>query len=326
MFGAAGNPGLGMLGQGGLGQGGMGGLGGLGGIGGLGQGGLYPGYPMGPQQEQIVCMELARRMEELYPVLQRAAGDKSLAAQGAATMGASPLGFVAYSYSYSDNPQVLQQASQFNPAYHVDYAKWAQAVQNNPDPRSCYAEPLVGLAALEQRIEVQHKAMQDSNNAMEEARAGFANLRDHLQAHSLQRLEECRRRHQMLSRQLLQVVSAVEAHAVASGAARRSPELEGHLEARLAHLEEAAHAPAVARARLEELWVVLRGLLDRGTQAGAGTKLTDNEEKATLQITASQGDLLEALQEELALRRRDVAQFENALARFTSAPPATQSI
>merc|ERR1712050_365101 len=124
-------------------------------------------------------------------------------------------GFVAYSYSFTDNPQLLQQANsgQFNPAYHVDYAKWAQAVQNNPDPRCCCPAPLVGLPALENRIIMQQQAIEQCSQDLENLRQGFGNLKDHLQAQSLQRLEECRRRHQKLARQLLQVVTAVESYA-----------------------------------------------------------------------------------------------------------------
>eukprot|EP00929_Paragymnodinium_shiwhaense_P112750 TRINITY_DN81011_c0_g1_i1.p1 TRINITY_DN81011_c0_g1~~TRINITY_DN81011_c0_g1_i1.p1 ORF type:complete len:294 (+),score=65.55 TRINITY_DN81011_c0_g1_i1:114-995(+) len=270
-------------------------------------------------EHQLQCLELQKRMEELYPVLQRSSGDRS-----AAGMANSALqqGFVAYSYSFSDNPQVLQQANsgQFNPAQHVDYAKWVQAVQNNPDPRSCYPEALVGLPALEGRVQGQQRALEETNNALEELRNGFGNLKDHLQAQSLQKLEECRRRHQMLARQLLQVVAAVENHAILNGAARRNPQAEAQLEDRFARLEESAASPACARARVEELVVVLRGLLQRGGCADGGAKLSDGEAERTLQITASQGELLEALQEQVALGKRDVAQFENVLARLGNAP------
>merc|ERR1711957_290565 len=90
-------------------------------------------------------------------------------------------GFVAYTYSYSENELLAAQANAqpFNPMIHVDYAKWAQAVQNNPDPRSCYPEPLLGLPALEQRIAFQQQSFETLNNALEELRMGFGNLKDH---------------------------------------------------------------------------------------------------------------------------------------------------
>jgi len=218
-------------------------------------------------------------------------------------------------------------SGQFNPQVHVDYAKWVQAMQNNPDPTCCYPEPLVGLPALEARVTRQQQAVQDCTTALEELRTGFGNLKDALQAQSMQKLEECRRRHQMLSHQLLQVVTAVEGYAAASGAARRSPQAEAQLEGRLARLEEAVHAPACARARLEELWVVLRGLLQRGPPSGGAARLGASEAEKTLKLTDSQGELLELLQEDIARRKRDVAQFESALARFsTSAPVGAQNI
>eukprot|EP00747_Dinoflagellata_sp_TGD_P166451 gnl/TRDRNA2_/TRDRNA2_189246_c0_seq1.p1 gnl/TRDRNA2_/TRDRNA2_189246_c0~~gnl/TRDRNA2_/TRDRNA2_189246_c0_seq1.p1 ORF type:complete len:271 (+),score=63.20 gnl/TRDRNA2_/TRDRNA2_189246_c0_seq1:58-870(+) len=263
----------------------------------------------GPQNEaQLLCVEVAKRMEEMNSNVER--------------------GFVAYTYSFSDNPQILQQANsgQFNPAVHLDYAKWAQAVQNNPDPRSCYPEPLRGLPALEARINVQQRNQEDSVRLLEELRGGFSNLKDHLESQSLQKLEECRQRHQNLSRQLLQVVAAVEQYAVLNGAARQSPHLEAQLEENLARLEEVVSAPASTRARLEELWVVLRGLLQRGPPTGGALKMSDAEAERTLQLTASQGELLESLQEELARRKRDITQFENALARFAAAPIAPQTI
>mmetsp|Transcript_124854 Transcript_124854/g.266421 ORF Transcript_124854/g.266421 Transcript_124854/m.266421 type:complete len:606 (-) Transcript_124854:58-1875(-) len=297
---------------------GMGGCMGMGGGMGMGMG------AGGPQAEaQLICMELAKRMEEFYPVLQQAAGER------VATGAAAQQGFVAYSYSFSQNIQQLQQmnAAQFNPAVHVDYAKWVQAMQNNPDPQSCYPEPLVGLKALEARVQAQQSAVEQCNAALEELKTGYGNLKDSLQVKSLQKLEECRQRHQKLSRQLLEVVTAVESYAVLNGAARRSPHVEAQLEDRFARLEEAVHAPASARARLEELWVVLRGLLQRGPPSGTADRLSDAEAEKTLRLTASQGELLELLQEELARRRRDVSQFESALARFTTAAPsASQTI
>jgi len=268
-------------------------------------------------QAQLLCLEYAKRMEDVAPVLQRAAGQLG---GTSATHSALQQGFVAYTYSYSDNPQVLLQANsgQFNPAQHVDYAKWAQAVQNNPDPQSCYPTPIVGLQALEARIQGQQRAIQESVERLEDLRRGFDNLKDHLQAESLQKLEGCRQRHQQLSRQLLQVVAAIETYAVLNGAARRNPHAEAQLEDRFAKLEDTVHAPASARARLEELWVVLRGLLQRGPPSGGAARLSDSEAEKTLQLTASQGELLESLQEELARRKCDIAQFESALARFAA--------
>lgn len=281
-----------------------------------------------PGDVQQGCFEVMKRMEELYPVLQRASGQG--APGGVSGAGAAlQQSFVAYTYSFSDNPAVLQQmnSGQFNPAIHVDLAKWAQAVQNNPAPGCCYPEPLVGLAALEARIGQQHRAVEEIKSRLEELRQKFGNLKDHQQAASLLRLEQCRQRHQQLSRQLLQVVSGVEQQAVANGAARRSPHLEAQLEDRFARLEEVVQAPASARARLEEMWVVLRGLLQRGPPSGGAARLADADAEKTLRLTAAQGELLEQLQEEVARRKRDIAQFESALARFTaSAAPAAQAI
>lgn len=47
-------------------------------------------------------------------------------------------------------------------------------------------------------------------------------------------------------------------------------------------------------------------------------RLGPGEAEKTLRLTASQGELLELLQEEIGRRKRDVGQFENALARFAS--------
>lgn len=284
--------------------------------------------PGGQSDAQFMCMELAKRMEEFYPVLQQAGG-QSAAASG--PQSALQQSFVAYTYSFSADPNRLAQgnAPQFNPQAHVDYAKWAQALQNNPDPSSCYPEPLVGLPQLEARMNMQQKAAEDCNAALEELRTGFGNLKDSLQAQSLQKLEECRRRQQMLQRQLLQVVVALEGHATQSGAARRNAHAEAYLEDRFARIEEAVRAPANARARLEESWVQLRGLLQRGAPAGGAARLSDAEAEKTLQLTASQGELLELMQEDLGRRRRDVAQFESALARFATsggAPAASQAM
>lgn len=263
----------------------------------------------------MICMELAKRMEEFYPMLQQAGG-QAVPAQG----GAAPSSqFVAYTYSLGQmNPQM------FNPQLHPDYAKFVQAVQNNPDPENYCPEALVGLPALEARVAQQNKAVEDCTTALEDLKTGFGNLKNALQVQSLQKLDECRRRHQKLSHQLLQVVAATESYAAANGAACRNPNAEAQLEHRLARLEEAVHAPASARARIEELWVVLRGLLQRGPPSGGAARLGDAEAEKTLRITDSQGEMLEMLQEELARRKRDVTQFENALARFaTSAPVAS---
>jgi len=267
-------------------------------------------------EAQILCNDLQKHMEDLLPVLQRAAG---------AGVSMSPSqtslqhGFVAFTYTPSDNPQTLQQrnSDQCAPQNPVDHAKWMQAVQNNPDPGSVYPEPLVGLPALEGRIQKQQKAMQDCASALEELKGGFGNLKDHLEAQSLQRLEECRQRHRQLSRQLLQVVAATETYATHTGAARRSPHLEAKVEEDFARIEEALRAPSSTRARLEESWAILRGM-----QAPLSTSsvLSEAEAEKTLRLTASQGELLETLSDEVAQRRRDIDQFESALKRFAAIP------
>ncbi|CAJ1406797.1 unnamed protein product [Effrenium voratum] len=290
------------------------------------------------QEAQLTCMELARRMEDLYPVLGRAAGDRQSAVQAAQSgaMRPSAGNFLAFSYSFCANPQVLAQANNpqaFDPVKHVDPTKWLQALQANPDPNSCYPEALVGLPALEQRLLQQQKGCEDLSTALEEVRAGMGNLKDHLQAQSWQKLEECRQRQQKLQRQLLQVVVALERRALQTGAARRGPQEEAQLEGRLAKLEEACCAPGGARARLEELSVQLRQLvqLPGGPSAllagdecklalgeGArGSQSADSAETAVLKVTAQQGELLELLSEDLARRRRDTAQLEMALGRGT---------
>merc|ERR1719487_1581113 len=145
---------------------------------------------MNPQLEaQQQCIVLDQRMQEMQPVLERAAGQLTMQSlqQSMAMQSSLAQSFVAYSYSYTENPQVLQQANQFNPQLHVDQAKWVQAVQNNPDPRCCVPEPLVGLRALENRINSQQNAIVQSTAALEELRGGFKNLKDSLQTQSLQK-------------------------------------------------------------------------------------------------------------------------------------------
>jgi len=223
---------------------------------------------------------------------------------------------------------MLQQANsgQFNPAYHVDFAKFAQAIQNNPDPYSCYPEPLVGLTALEARIAGQLRAMEECTRALEELKGGFGNLKDHLQAQSLQKLEECRKRHRSLSQKLLKVVAAVERYAVLNGAARRNLQMEAQLEGRFARLEESVHAPATARLRLEELQMVLSTLLQRGSPSGGAARLSTAEAEKTLRLTEKQGEVLEMLNEEVARRKRDITQFENAITNFANSNVTAQPI
>jgi len=310
MFGGSAMPGVpSMQGM----QGMMPGMQGLQGMGPLAMQGLQGLQP----NPQAMCMELAKRMEDLYPVLQQASGQRVGA--GAAHVGLHQ-SFIAYTYSFSDNPQLLQQANngQFNPAVHIDYNKWAQAVQNNPAPQSCYPEPLVGLPAMEQRLTQQQQAVEQCNAELENLRTHFSNLRNSMEAQLLQNLEKCRQRHQNLQRKLLQVVIAVETCAVRNGSAVRNPQLEAQLEDRLAGLEEVVHAPAGARARLEELWLVVRGLLQQGPPAGGAERLAEADAEKTLRITDAQGELLELLQEEVLRRKRDMTQFESALARFAN--------
>eukprot|EP00933_Yihiella_yeosuensis_P027414 TRINITY_DN21314_c0_g2_i1.p1 TRINITY_DN21314_c0_g2~~TRINITY_DN21314_c0_g2_i1.p1 ORF type:complete len:376 (-),score=127.77 TRINITY_DN21314_c0_g2_i1:215-1342(-) len=335
------------------------------GIGGGGLGGANP-----QAEAQLLCMELQKRMEDIFPILQRAGGDRQAAAQaavaGAARAGELQQSFVGYTYSFCGNPQQLVQsnAAGFQIQQHIDPAKWMQAMQNNPDPQSCYPEAMVGLSALEQRLQSQQKAVEETTAALEELRGGFSNLKDHLQAQSQQKLEECRQRQQRLQRQLLQVVIALERRALSAGAACRNPAAEVELEARLARLEEACSSAGGARARLEELWAQLRQLLQQGPPPGGPAQLPqllstasssstsgaqgstavvqasgadrftlttgatgpssdsggDAAEQA-LRVTARQGELLEALADELARRRRDVTQFEGALARFSAQGP-----
>merc|ERR1719387_3107145 len=162
--------------------------------------------------------------------------------------------------------------------------------------------------------------MEECTRQLGELNKGYGNLKDHLQSNSLIRLEQCRERHQQLTRQLVQVVSAIESYAIRTGAARRNFHLEAQLENKFSQLEEAARAPASARARLEELWVVLRGLHQRGAPPGGAAEISGNDADRTLQLTAAQGELIGALQEEVVWRRRDVAQFEGAVTRFAASP------
>merc|ERR1719498_1213247 len=142
---------------------------------------MNPQLAMEAQQQ---CILIDQRMQEMQPILERAAGQVNMMTmqQSMAMPSTLSRSFLAYSYSFTDNPQVLQQANQFNPQLHLDQAKWAQAVQNNPDPRCCVPEPLVGLKALENRIQIQQKAMEQSTAALEELKQGFGNLKDSLQA------------------------------------------------------------------------------------------------------------------------------------------------
>lgn len=268
----------------------------------------------GQLDTQLLLMELMRRMEEMYPVL---------AASSGRPVAPTPPGmsFVSYTYGYNENPQVvqtMQQACHAEPPFLLDQSKLAQATHNNPDPRVCFPVASMGLPALEARVNQQKQMMAESMQALEDLKGAFANLQGVSHTQGLQ-LEECRRRHQKLQRQLLHVVSSMETYAALNGAARRDQSLEAQLEERFGRLEEAVHAPGSARARLEELWVVLRGLLQRGPPSGGAARISSDEAQTTLQVTAAQGELLEALQLELALRKRDVAQFEHALARAAEA-------
>jgi len=222
---------------------------------------------------------------------------------------------------------------------HVDQMKWLQALQANPDPNSCYPEAMVGLPALEQRLQQQQKAVEDLGAALEELRSGMGNLKDHLQAQSSQKLEECRQRQQRLQRQLLQVVVGLERRALQTGAARRAPQEEAQLESRLARLEEVCCAPGGARARLEELSVQLRQLLqlpggpsallagdDCKLALGEGTPGAQSAESSVLRVTAQQGELLELLSEDLARRRRDASQLEAALGMRGAVARATPGL
>lgn len=264
-----------------------------------------------PNEMEIQKREFLRRVEELYPVLKRT--------EGVVTPGQTgPLvsSFVTYSYNFTDNPQLLHQGNQFNPQQHVDQARWAQAMQNNPDPTCCFPEQLVGLQALEQRILKQQQRRDESLTMLKELEASTRNLRGHLEGSSSKKLEECRLRQQRLSRLLLNTVAAVETYAVMNGAARRSLEQEQMLEERFSKLEEAVRAPASARARLEELRAVACSLPQEGAIPEGTAKLSDAEAEKTLKVTAVQGDLIENMQHHIAQHNRDIAQFEGALAHF----------
>jgi len=289
--------------------------------------GMGLGQPDPQALAQAQCMEVKRQMEELYPILQRASHQGGPVNPFMSAMyGPLQQGFVAYTYSLTENQQQQAGNFQFNQAMHVDYNKWLHAVQNNPDPRICHPEPLVGIPALKNRINYQVVAVEKSKQALEQLKTGMSNLKDSLQAQSLQKLEECRQRHQKLSRQLLQVVALIETFAVHNDGARRNPHMEAHLEERFARLEDAVQAPGSARPRIEELGVVLRGLLQRGPPPGGAAELTKDEANKTLRITGAQGELLERLQEDLAQKKVDIVQFENALARSAAAPIQPQML
>lgn len=276
-----------------------------------------------PVDAQQQCINLQTRLTQMAPVLGRARSDQSSALGGMPQVQQS---FLAFTYEWVDNPLMLQQASQFNPQYHIDQAKFAQAMQNNPDPRHCAPKRLLGLPDVKQRLVEQDGKMQVMSRGTEELEKAFQNLKASLQVNSLKKLEECRERHQQLSKQLLQVVAALETYAVLNGAARRNPHVEAQLEERFSRLEDAVHAPASARARLEELWVVLQSLRQRGPPVGGPARMSESEADRTLQLTGAQGELLEQLQEELARRNSDIQHFESTLQRFNSAPLAPQTI
>lgn len=210
------------------------------------------------------------------------------------------------------------QQMMMNPQMMPDPAKFEQALQNNPYPMHCSPKPLLGLPALAASVAQQNKAMEECTAHLDQLKSRFGDLKNALQVNMLQKLDECRRRHQKLSRQLLEVVAATESFAAANGAACRNPNAEAQLEFRLARLEEAVHAPASARARIEELWAVLHGLAQRGPPSGGAERLGDAEADKILRITDSQGELLEMLQQELACKKAEVTQFETALSSLST--------
>merc|ERR1711957_946005 len=148
---------------------------------------------------------------------------------------------------------------------------------------------------------------------LDELRSGFANLKDHLNGQVFQKMDACRQRHRQLNRLLLQVLASLEMYCQQAGAARRDPVQEAKLEDRFNRLEQAIAAPGSAKARLEELWVVLRGL---GAASASSGSFTESEAQKTLEVSDIQGEMLDLLQEQVAWRKRDIAQFESAMAHF----------
>jgi len=227
--------------------------------------------------------------------------------------------FLAYSYQPSENPQeVLMGNSQFVPQVHLDEAKWKQAVQNNPDRTTLLPMPILGLPALEKKLQAQSTAMEQCASINDQLKQGFGNLKDSLQVQSVQRLEECRKRQRQLSRQVLQVMAALEMHASQTGAAKRNEYAANNLGERLRRLEDAVRAPGSAKARLDELWAVLGGLGETPGSTRAG--LTQQEAERALSITGDQGELLELLTDEVARRKGEVEQFESVLSQFVATP------
>lgn len=270
---------------------------------------------MGPEQQRQ-CIEAKNRMDALMPVVMRARGDiQGLAAQHTIMQQ----DFLAYSYQPSDNPQeVLMGNGQFVPQVHLDEAKWKQAVQNNPDRTTLMPMPILGLPALEKKLQQQSTVIDQCASINDNLKQGFGNLKDSLQVQSMQRLEECRRRQRQLSRQVLQVMAALEMHAGQTGAARRNDYAANNLGERMQRLEDVVRAPGSAKARLDELWAVLGGLGETPGSNRAG--LTQQEAERALSITDSQGELLELLQDEVSRRKVEVEQFESALSQFVATP------
>lgn len=233
--------------------------------------------------------------------------------------------FVAFSFTVAENQQQLQMAhnAPFDPNFHRDLEKFEQAKQTNPDPANCYAEPLFGLKALEERAIKQKDGMEKEAKMLAELENGLQNLKNHVQTDSMTKLEECKKRHVKLQGMLVSVMAQVEGVALQQGQTRRDYSKEQALDANYSDLQNRLMGPSQFQSRVSELSFVLRALLQRlegnGPRPGTSFDGENFDTQSALGVLNEQGEFLRILREELRNNQADVTQMEAVLQK-TSGP------
>lgn len=252
--------------------------------------------PGATQQElQQVCIEVVNRMQQLQAAHAR--------------------DFMAYSYSHSDNPQVLQGVASmpYHHEVHGDQAKWQLAKEQNPAPGLCYPEPLRGFQALMNRTGMQEKALQDEAQMVDMLERELVQLKSAIEGPSARKLRECQQRHLKLQQEVIALMAALEAHALQHCGARRDAARDAALEAEYKSLEQVL--PTRGQSRLDELASTLRAL-----KAGRGKAAADNPElgageQRVLGVLEAQRAMLSSLQDDAKKLTAAVGHLQQGVAR-----------
>ncbi|CAD7928004.1 unnamed protein product [Amoebophrya sp. A25] len=223
------------------------------------------------------------------------------------------VGWTYHGVSASADSQLLQSAlaelSQYDHIKHgPDVNKFRLAKAQNPfDQHVALPVRLLGFEQLKQHFLQQDQKLSEQDQKVAELSSAIKSLRTSVEAKLSVQLAEARSRHLKLTRQLVAILTQLEAFGVQVGACRRDYDRESALENKFTQIDN-----EVQGIRVGELLYMAHGLALQ-EDAGQQSVLSKQELEKVITLIANQTELSEELQSCLREKQREIAVMGQAL-------------